>query len=173
MTSGSREDLQLRLATALWKEGLERQLAGEIPEAMKLYRTSLAMRETAEAYTFLGWTLSFQGELVSAIGECRKAIATDPDFGNPYNDIGAYLVELDREEEAIVWFEAAKRAARYENPQFPYLNLARIHTSHGNYGPALMELQVAAILAPEDERVLQLIHRIGDLLDQEVAARAA
>lgn len=173
MSSPSREDLQLRLATALWKEGLERQLAGEIPDAMRLYRASLALRETAEAYTFLGWTLSFQGQLEDAIGECRKAIETDPGFGNAYNDIGAYMVELDREEEAVVWFEAAKKASRYENPQFPYLNLARIHTSHGDYGEALMELQVAELLAPEDERVLQLISRIGDLLDEELASRAA
>ena len=173
MSTPANEDLELRLANALWKEGLERQLAGEIAEAMKLYRTSLALRETAEAYTFLGWTLSFQGELDAAITQCRKAIQADPDFGNPYNDIGAYLVELDREEEAIAWFTQAKKATRYDNPQFPYLNLARIHTSHGDYGPALMELQTAAVLAPQDERVRQLTRRIGSLLREEPSARAA
>ncbi|MEE2829736.1 MAG: hypothetical protein VX498_11165 [Myxococcota bacterium] len=173
MTAPAHDDLELRLANALWREVLERQLAGEIPEAMKLYRTSLALRETAEAHTFLGWTLSFQGELDAAITQCRKAIEADPDFGNPYNDIGAYLVELDREDEAIAWFAQAKQANRYENPQFPYLNLARIYTSHGDYGLALMELHTAAVLAPEDERVRQLTRRIGTLLQQESVARAA
>jgi hypothetical protein len=28
-----------------------------------------------------------------AITECHHAIEVDPDFGNPYNDIGAYLIE--------------------------------------------------------------------------------
>ena len=33
------------------------------------------------------------GKLDEAIEECYKAIDRDPDFGNPYNDIGAYLIE--------------------------------------------------------------------------------
>jgi Tfp pilus assembly protein PilF len=173
MTGIPRDDLQLRLATALWKEGLERQLDGQISEAIKLYRASLALRATAEAHTFLGWTYSFDGQLDAAIAECRRAIEVDEDFGNPYNDIGAYLVELGREEEAIAWFGAAKRAGRYENPQFPYLNLARIHINNDEFGAALMELQVAELLAPQDERVLQQIQRIGDLLDSGVEERHA
>jgi tetratricopeptide (TPR) repeat protein len=28
-----------------------------------------------------------------AIAECKKAVELDPDLGNPYNDIGAYLIE--------------------------------------------------------------------------------
>ena len=31
----------------------------------------------------------------------------DPDFGNPYNDIGAYLIEMGRLDEAIPWLEKA------------------------------------------------------------------
>ena len=50
---------------------------------------------TAEAYTFLGWTYHFQGRIEDAIAECKRAIEVDPEFGNPYNDIGAYLIELE------------------------------------------------------------------------------
>jgi Tfp pilus assembly protein PilF len=173
MTPNHREDLQLRLATALWKDGLEHQLDGKIPEAIKLYRASLALRETAEAHTFLGWTFSFEGRLLEAIAQCRKAIEIDPEFGNPYNDIGAYMVELDREEEAMVWFAQAKRAGRYENPQFPYLNLARLHLDNGDLGPALIELQIAELLAPEDDRVHQQITRAGKLLDAQLDLQRA
>jgi Tfp pilus assembly protein PilF len=173
MTPNHREDLQLRLATALWKDGLEHQLDGKIPEAIKLYRASLALRETAEAHTFLGWTFSFEGRLQEAIAQCRKAIEIDPEFGNPYNDIGAYMVELDREEEAMVWFTQAKRAGRYENPQFPYLNLARLHLDNGDLGPALIELQIAELLAPEDDRVHQQITRAGKLLDAQLDLQRA
>ncbi len=169
-------DIDLRLAEELWQEGLERQLAGDLDEAMRLYRCSLDMHETAEAYTFLAWGLSFQGRLVDAIERCRQAIHTDPELGNPYNDIGAYLVELDREDEAIRWFERSKAARRYENPQFPYLNLARIWIARREYGKALIELQVAEVLAPHDPRVDQLVNRVGDLLaepEREVQDQAA
>src|SRR2546430_7197875 len=53
-----------------------------------LYQQSIDVHPTAEAHTFLGWTLSFQGRLEEATRECLKAIEVDPDFGNPYNDIG-------------------------------------------------------------------------------------
>ena len=166
MTELQAQDLDRNLATALWEEGLERQLAGELDEAMGLYRSSLDLWETAEAHTFLGWGLSFQGLLDAAIDQCQEAIRTDPELGNPYNDTGAYLVELDREEEAILWFERAKDARRYENPQFPYLNLARIWIGRCEYGSALLELQVAEVLAPHDPRVEQLVDRVGELLTE-------
>jgi Flp pilus assembly protein TadD len=38
-----------------------------------------------------------------AIAECHRAIEIDPDFGNPYNDIGAYLIERGDLRGAIPW----------------------------------------------------------------------
>jgi len=64
-----------------------------------------------EAHTFLGWTYHFQGRIEEAIAECKLAIGLDPEFGNPYNDIGAYLIELGRFEEAIPWLEQPRRRA--------------------------------------------------------------
>ena len=46
-----------------------------------------------------------------------------PTFGNPYNDIGAYLIEKGDLDEAIPWFQKAMQARRYESPAFPHLNL--------------------------------------------------
>ena len=165
MMHAQSDELDLHLATELWQEGLERQLAGDLDEAMRLYRCSLQLHQTAEAHTFYGWGLSFLGRRPEASDACRRAIETDRDLGNPYNDIGAYLVELDREDEAVLWFERAKDARRYDNPQFPYLNLARIWIGRADYGRALLELQVGEILAPHDPRVDQLVARIGDLID--------
>ncbi len=53
----------------------------------------------------MGWTLSFQGRLEEATEECLRAIAIDPEFGNPHNDIGVYLMQRDKLDEAIPWFE--------------------------------------------------------------------
>ena len=59
----------------------------------KIIRSRSKCSPTAEAHTFLGWAYSFLGDYESAITECRNAIELDPDFGNPYNDIGAYLIQ--------------------------------------------------------------------------------
>ena len=63
---------------------------GDLDEAVDLYKQSIAAYPTAEAHTFLGWTYSFMSLPDQAIEECHRAIEVDPDFGNPYNDIGAY-----------------------------------------------------------------------------------
>jgi len=77
----------------LLKEAYQYQMGGEYDMAVELYKRSLDLHPTAEAYTFLGWTYHFQGKLDDAIEECKKAIQIDPEFGNPYNDIGSYLIE--------------------------------------------------------------------------------
>ncbi|MGA2847071.1 MAG: tetratricopeptide repeat protein, partial [Candidatus Acidiferrales bacterium] len=74
---------------------------------MELYTKSLDIFPTAEAHTFLGWTYHFQGKVDEAIAECKRAIEVDPEFGNPYNDIGSYLIALGRHDEAIPWLEQA------------------------------------------------------------------
>jgi tetratricopeptide (TPR) repeat protein len=93
--------------------GYEAQMQGRLEEAVAHYQRSIGLHPTAEAHTFLGWAYSFQGRPDDAIAQCQIAISVDPDFGNPYNDIGAYLIELGRDDEAVPWLERAKQAARY------------------------------------------------------------
>ena len=64
------------------------------------------------------------GQYQQAIEEAQKVIRLDPDFGNPYNDTGVYLIELEKEDEAIAYLEKAKAAKRYCCYQFPHFNLA-------------------------------------------------
>nr|MBA3966008.1 tetratricopeptide repeat protein [Nitrospirales bacterium] len=89
----------------LFQQAYELQMKGQLEEAVDLYKQSIDLFPTAEAHTFLGWAYSFMGQLQEAIEECQLAIRQDPDFGNPYNDIGAYLIELNQLEEAIPWLE--------------------------------------------------------------------
>ncbi len=139
-----------RLATRLWQEAYRHQMAGDIERAIALYGRSIAVHPTAEAHTFLGWTLSFLGRLEDATRECLRAIEIDPDFGNPYNDIGVYMMQQGRLAEAIPWLEKAKRAPRYEPRQFPYVNLGRLHLRRGRWWDALREFEGAAAVAPDD-----------------------
>lgn len=137
-------------ALNLWEEGTKALLSGDVEGAVDLFTKSLTAEPTAEAYTFRGWAYSFQDRLEEAIEECRKAIATDPTFGNPYNDIGSYLVGLGKPTESIPWFEKAKVAPRYEPRHFPYLNLGRVYAARGDVAEALAEFETALALAPGD-----------------------
>ena len=124
-------------ATRYFQEAYQKQSQGELEQAIALYQKSLELHPTAEAHTFLGWAYSFQGRYDDAISECQKAIAVDPDFGNPYNDIGAYLIEKGRLDEAIPWLEKATAAKRYESYCYPHYNLGRIWEQKGNWEQAL------------------------------------
>jgi tetratricopeptide (TPR) repeat protein len=130
-------------AFGLFQQAYERQMRGELEEAIELYQRSIETFPTAESHTFLGWTYSFQGRWDDAIQECLKAIEVDPTFGNPYNDIGAYLMEKERLDEAIPWFEKALHAPRYESYCFPHFNLGRVYERKKQFARALREYEAA------------------------------
>jgi len=151
---------KLERATEIWQRAYACQMRGELDQAIALYRESLRVHATAEAHTFLGWTLSFQGKLEEATQECLRAIEVDPDFGNPYNDIGVYLMQQDRLDEAIDWLQKAKRASRYEPRHFPHMNLARIYQRKGHWQAALAELLGAVRAAPRDAAAHKALHEL-------------
>ncbi|MBI3312691.1 MAG: tetratricopeptide repeat protein [Candidatus Omnitrophica bacterium] len=124
-------------AYRIFQEGYEKQTEGALEEAIGLYKKSIELYPTAEAYTFLGWAYSFQRRYDEAIEECRRAIDVDPEFGNPYNDIGAYLIEKGKLDEAIPWLEKATHAKRYESYCFPHYNLGRVWERKGEWQKAL------------------------------------
>jgi len=143
-----------RAALDLVTRGLAAQQIGDWQPALALYRESIALEPTAEAHTFIGWVLSFDDNLLhKAIDECREAIAIDPNFGNPYNDIGVYLMRLGKLAEAIPWLERAKAAARYEPRHFPYLNLGNICLLRGELVAAIREFEGGLEYAPGDEHL--------------------
>lgn len=152
-------------ALAEFQGAYEAQMAGRLDEAITKYRQSIALHPTAEAHTFLGWVFSWQSHTEDAIAECKSAIAVDPAFGNPYNDIGAYLIELGRFDEAIPWLERAKQAQRYEPRHYPYFNLARIHVRRQRLQEALREIDAALAIEPGYATARQERHRILGLLN--------
>jgi len=159
------EEPELSRATELWQEAYRHQMNGELEQAIEGYRRSIAVRATAEAHTFLGWTLSFQGKLEEAKRECLRAIELDPDFGNPYNDIGVYLMSESKLDEAIPWLEKAKGARRYEPRQFPFMNLGRIYLLQRRWWDALREFEAAARVAPGDAAARRVLHELRGRLN--------
>jgi tetratricopeptide (TPR) repeat protein len=155
----------ITLAAELFQEAYENQMRGDLDEAIELYTQSIEIYPTAEAHTFLGWTYSFQGRLDEAIEECKRAIEVDPDFGNPYNDIGAYLIEKELYVEAIPWLEKAAEAKRYDAYHYPHYNLGRAYLAQGMMKRALEEFHKALQIAPDytlaEEAVDQVSRQIN------------
>ena len=92
--------------------------------------------------------MSYLGRLEAAIEECKKAIAIDPDYGNPYNDIGVYLIDLGRPEKAISWLEKAISAKRYCCYQFPHFNLGQVQLMNGELKEAKRSFERALSYDP-------------------------
>jgi Tfp pilus assembly protein PilF len=91
-TATMEEPEDLRRATELWQEAYREQMDGELDRAMERSPRSIES-PPGETHTFLSWALSVQGRWNDATDECRRAIAIDPQFGNPSNDIGVYLTQ--------------------------------------------------------------------------------
>jgi tetratricopeptide (TPR) repeat protein len=147
-------------ALELIKEAMDHQMAGKLDDAIRLYKESIVLYPTADAHTYLGWTYSFQGRIDDAIAQCEIAIQLDPEFGNPYNDIGVYLMQQQKLDEAIPWLEKAKQAKRYEPRHFPYLNLGRVYVAKGMLQKALEEFRGALARNPDDPELPQLIEQL-------------
>jgi Tfp pilus assembly protein PilF len=152
-------------AWQFFQKAYEHQMKGDLEEAVDLYKKSIATHPTAEAHTFLGWTYSFMGRLDEAIEECRHAIQVDPEFGNPYNDIGAYLIEQGKFDEAIPWFQQAMQARRYESPAFPHLNLGRVYEKKGQWDKAMDSYKQALTLNPQYALAKKALGRLIGMLN--------
>ena len=139
---------------------MKHQMAQEFDNAIRLYKESIAIYSTADAHTYLGWAYSFIGRLNEAIAQCEIAISLDPEFGNPYNDIGVYLMQQERHDDAIPCLERAKSAKRYEPRHFPYINLGRIYLTKGMIQKAIEEFRGALAINPGDNELAQLVEEL-------------
>ncbi len=139
----------LQQSYLLWEQGYILHSFGEYESAAEKFRQSIEAYPTAEGHTFLGWSLSHLGQTEEAIAQCKRAIELDPDYGNPYNDIGVYLIDLGRPDEAIPWLKKAMRAKRYCCAQFPHYNLGRVLLMKGQVEDAARAFERALSYDPD------------------------
>jgi tetratricopeptide (TPR) repeat protein len=155
----------LTQAWEVLQDAYQAQMEGDYERAVELYQSSLQLHPTAEAHTFLGWTYHFQGKLPDAIAECKRAIELDPDFGNPYNDIGAYLIELGQFDEAVPWLQQAVEARRYEPRHFPHYNMGRAYLGKEMYGQAIRCFQEALEIEPRYSLARQALESLRRMVN--------
>lgn len=138
-----------REAIKLFKRAYRAQMNDDYETAIELYKESIEVFPTAEAHTFLGWTYSFQERYDEAIEECKTAISIDPTLGNPYNDIGSYLIAKGDIWSCVGWFKLAMKAKRYEARAYPYFNLARVYEKRGYWIEAANNYELALKEQPD------------------------
>lgn len=138
-----------KLSVQYFQKAFDAQKHGNLEEAMDFYQKSIDAYPTPEALTFLGWTFSFLHNYDEAIRLCKRAIQLDPEFGNPYNDIGSYLIEQGKLDDAIPYFERALKASRYDSYCYPYYNLGRVWEKKGMIHRARQSYQQALEENPE------------------------
>lgn len=149
-----------REAIELFRRAYEAQQAEDYEEAIRLYKQSIALYPTAEAHTFLGWVYSFQERYDEAIEECLEAIRVDSTFGNPYNDIGSYLVAKGDLYGCVKWFKRALRAQRYESYAFPHMNLGRVYEQRGRLLEAARHYGLAVEQEPRYAQAQLALRRV-------------
>jgi len=154
------DEFTKKRADKLLRQGLEEVGRGEIRSALDKFRASASAVATADSLTYWGWMEHQSGDTEMAISLCHQAISLDPEFGNPYNDIGSYLVSQGKMDEAIPWFEKAVTATRYEPRQFPHINLGRVFMVKDEPLRALCEFKKALVFAPDDVELKELIQML-------------
>ncbi|HTP41104.1 MAG TPA: tetratricopeptide repeat protein [Nitrospiria bacterium] len=162
---GGMEQNKRQLAVRYFQQAYELQMKGQLDEAIQYYKLSIDTCPTSEAYTFLGWTYSFLGRLDDAIDQCYKAIQVDPEFGNPYNDIGAYLIEKGQLDDAVPWLKRAITAKRYASYEFAHMNLGRVYEQQGDWQQAITSYRQALSANPNYALAARALKRVQALLN--------
>jgi tetratricopeptide (TPR) repeat protein len=152
-------------AKQLFHQAYEAQLAHNYEQAIELYRRSIETYPTAEAHTFLGWVYSFQDRYDEAIEECLEAIRVDETLGNPYNDIGSYLMAKGDAYGCVRWFRRALFAPRYESYAFPHFNLGRVFEMRRRYLEAARHYSLALEEQPGFAEAAKALRRMQALLN--------
>jgi tetratricopeptide (TPR) repeat protein len=165
------EDQDKRQEAMEWVgKAYQLHMKGEVDKAIELYTKSIEIHPTAEAFTFRGWAHSFDKDFDSAIEDCHRAIDVDPEFGNPYNDIGAYYIEQGELDEAIPWLRMALKAKRYESYCFPHFNLGRVFEIKGDLVKALEHFRSALEENPRYSLAAKAVERVKGKLKPPVVS---
>ncbi|MEE3078735.1 MAG: hypothetical protein VX341_05310 [Bdellovibrionota bacterium] len=145
---------------ALLAEGHKFAFNKKYEEALESFEKAWGFRETAEIVTLVAWVHNILGNNEKSKSLCIKAIGLDPDYGPPYNDLGSILLSEGQLEESLKWFNLAKKASKYQNKEYPYINSGRALLMTGKNNDALKEFEKAIELCPHNEELINTVEKI-------------
>jgi len=135
--------------------------------ALNKFLKAVKLKETAQGLTLIGWVHSLLGNITDAKSYCLKAIKKDPELGDPYNDFGSYLLTEGKFCECFKWFHLAKKAKRYLNREFPYINSGRAYIHQRKYHEALKEFNHALKYVPYQKELRRTILKLKTYMEQD------
>ncbi len=125
------ENQSIKIANRYFQRAFDSQMQGNIELARQNYLTSIEIHPTAEAFVNLGWTYSKDGNYSEAIKQCNKALQLDINYAMAYSDIGYYMLQLNKTDEAIIWLEEAIALGKFEGLFYTFYNLGRAYEQKG------------------------------------------
>lgn len=157
---GSQAATDRTRARDLLERGYRLQLEGRGEDAVRDLRRSIALSPSALAHVLLGWALAQGGNVDDAIAECLAAIRLDPQLGNAWSDLGAYLLEKGDDDRARTYLAGALSMKRFERHHYAHANLGRVHRRQGLLVTALHEYRRAVELEPRNAAAKKAIREI-------------
>jgi Tfp pilus assembly protein PilF len=134
-------------------------------EAIPIIREARRFKETPMIITLEAWCQFALGKSQMAHSLCLKAIELDPEYGPAYNDLGSYLLEEDKLDDALKLFAKAKRATFFPQREYPYINCGRVYLKRNDFKNAREEFIYANLLSPDRPEILRTLEMIQKNLE--------
>tara|TARA_B100001113_G_scaffold41674_1_gene29528 strand:- start:15320 stop:16738 length:1419 start_codon:yes stop_codon:yes gene_type:complete len=148
------------IAKDLFKMGHVLQKIGIFRIAAEHHGTSYLLSPSAESACYLGMTYSVDNE--DSLAWQRKAIETNPHFGEAWNEIGEILMKRDEMQNAINWFREAIASKNYSKRGVAWINLTRAQMELDQDVSAFFSAQKASELFPEDKEIKELLFYLSE-----------
>ena len=148
------------IAKDLFKMGHVLQKIGIFRIAAEHHGTSYLLSPSAESACYLGMTYSIDNE--DSLAWQRKAIETNPHFGEAWNEIGEILMKRDEVENAINWFREAIASKNYSKRGVAWINLTRAQMELSQDVSAFFSAQRASELFPENKEIEELLFYLSE-----------
>jgi len=139
--------------------------AKKMQEALPVIRDAKRFKETPMIITLEAWCQFALGKPQIAQSLCLRAIELDAEYGPAYNDLGSYLLEEDKLDDALKFFAKAKHASFFPQREYPYINCGRVYLKRQNYVLAYEEFLNASILSPDRPEILRTLEMIQKNLE--------
>jgi protein-L-isoaspartate O-methyltransferase len=148
------------IARDLFRMGHVLQKIGVFRLAAEHHGTSYLLSPSAESACYLGMTYSIDNE--DALAWQRRAIETDPNFGESWNEIGEIMMKRGEIENSINWFREAIVSKNYSKRGEAWINLTRAHMEINQNLSAFFAAQKAVDLFPNNAELIELLSHLGE-----------
>jgi serine/threonine-protein kinase len=139
--------------------GRELMMTGNPQQAVRFFSVAVAIRsQSVFALERLGDAFHASDELDDAVATYRRIVEIEPDRASAHVDLGAVLLDLDRNEEAKAEFAAARELGRKDRRVRERIH--NVFLARGDWDAAIAELQEAI---RHDPNRAQWRDRLGSL----------